>query len=115
MPSVVSSVEVTVEFEAWCDECGAGICHLVSSGYSDVNITPCEKCIAAALDEGEDKGHASRDDEVEKLEYRVDELETDLDEVRAGHEVEIEALEAEVKRAREEGWSKGFCDAKEAA
>ncbi len=52
---------VEVEFEVYCGECGAGICHLSdgSSGRKGpvVTVTPCDKCMARKYDEGYDKGH----------------------------------------------------------
>lgn len=57
--------EVTVEFEVFCQECGAGLCSQ-STGHSAqgihsafVEVQPCEKCLEQRFDEGYQRGIVS--------------------------------------------------------
>ena len=54
--------DVTVEFEVFCQECGAGLCNQ-STGYSAsgvhsafMEVQPCEKCLEQKFDEGYRRG-----------------------------------------------------------
>jgi hypothetical protein len=59
--------DVTIEFEVYCNKCGAGLCMEASttdaSGrYSakslpSVHVNPCPDCIKEAKDEGHDEGY----------------------------------------------------------
>ena len=51
---------IEMEFNAYCNECGDGLCRNVSQGEKYVrgktepyiNIVPCEKCLQKRYDEG---------------------------------------------------------------
>jgi hypothetical protein len=83
-----TGIEVTttadVDFEIFCAGCGAGICSNGDTRKSrsrqmpQVTIEPCEKCLAAARSEGEDKARA-------ELESRIADLEAELDETKNAH------------------------------
>lgn len=75
------SFELTLDFEAYCNECGAGICGNVETrkshrrGLDQITVQPCEKCIANAKEEGAE----SREREVrEELETQIDSLKEEL-------------------------------------
>lgn len=54
--------EVTINFEAYCGTCGAGICANVTTGstskrgYPFIEIVPCETCLLNSFDEGKEAG-----------------------------------------------------------
>jgi len=126
MPSICTTVEVDVEFEAFCAECGEGICHLVESTHSgeNIRITPCDNCLENARTEGYDEAEAEKDSEIDDLNEEIDDLKNtieDRDEEIAELEdkvdslkARIEELEQEIDRSREEGWSEGFIEGKAA-
>ena len=54
--------EITIDFEVFCTDCGAGLCN-VSQGHSAspphspfVEVQPCEKCLEQKFDEGYHQG-----------------------------------------------------------
>lgn len=60
MPTFTITADVEVEFQIWCDECGAGLCHTVrpaeQKGNGHFYIAPCKACIEEAKKEGHDEG-----------------------------------------------------------
>jgi hypothetical protein len=46
-----------VDFEVWCNECGAGLCNVTTVDGTSIKVDPCEKCLAAARDEGHGEGY----------------------------------------------------------
>ena len=63
-------MDVTVDLQAYCAECGEGICDLVSQsrrrGTGYIEVYPCNKCIDAAKDEGHDEGYEQGSREASK-------------------------------------------------
>ena len=62
MPIVYSTVavesEVEIEFEAWCSDCGAGICGDINvEGGTKLKIEPCDNCLTNAKIEGYNEGY----------------------------------------------------------
>jgi hypothetical protein len=63
MPTLTGEVttEVSIEFEAYCEVCGAGICHTITTGktnrrgYPTITIIPCPSCIEDAKEAGRDE------------------------------------------------------------
>ena len=68
--------EFTIEFEVYCEKCGAGLCPNTSTEEADRNrryprayVEPCEKCLSDAKSDGYDEGYqegeksAKQDDE----------------------------------------------------
>ena len=53
--------EVKIEFEVYCDRCGAGLCNNISIRYDfsppRILVDPCEKCLEKEYDEGHDAGY----------------------------------------------------------
>ena len=47
MPSIEVEVEhtVDVDFEVWCETCGAGLCDTVNVDDSNIRIPVCASCI----------------------------------------------------------------------
>lgn len=86
MPSfkVTESVEINVEFEVFCENCGAGLCNQSKGGQTYgrgqpyVSVKPCEKCIAFAKEESFSSGRDSRDDEVSDLLLQIDSLKDEI-------------------------------------
>lgn len=64
MPELSTNIEVSIDFEVYCDRCGAGICSNTTvttsrnRGYPQLRIEPCEKCLAEATKEGYADGYA---------------------------------------------------------
>lgn len=62
MPEI--STTTTIEFEVFCDECGAGMCGNTESrisrsrGMPQLVITPCENCLQEKYREGFSDGEA---------------------------------------------------------
>lgn len=62
MPTLTASVEAEVEFEVFCDTCGAGLCGGSETGVSPrrsmpfVRVDPCKKCLAREYDRGVQTG-----------------------------------------------------------
>lgn len=62
--STIKQVPVDLDFEVFCGECGAGICHLTtthsksSSKYPKIAVGLCEACIDRIRDEAYDCGFA---------------------------------------------------------
>jgi hypothetical protein len=64
MPTVNSDVTVNidVEVEIYCANCGAGLCNQSKSGNTRgrnqafIEVTPCEKCLETAKNEGYEEG-----------------------------------------------------------
>lgn len=60
MPEITG--EATIDFEAYCAKCGAGICSNVTTGktfnrqHPFIEIEPCEECLKKAHDEGYEEG-----------------------------------------------------------
>ena len=54
-----------VEFEVYCDTCGAGLCNQTETvrtrtrGQLAARVTVCETCKQAAYDRGYEAGHAN--------------------------------------------------------
>ena len=74
------SLPCEVEFEAYCGQCGAGICGNVSTRTSRTRavpqlvIEPCRRCIEAAAEGATDAAHASDRKEIDDLQATIDEL-----------------------------------------
>ena len=57
--------DITVEFEVFCQECGAGLCQQSTghppgrSSSAFVEVQPCEKCLEQKFDEGYHQGVVS--------------------------------------------------------
>lgn len=47
MPTVTGEVEVSLDFEIWCEDCGAGLCDTVSEGKygRGFQLPPCQRCM----------------------------------------------------------------------
>ncbi len=120
MPMVQAYVEV--EFEAYCAQCGDGICHLVDSTHSgeNIRITPCENCIEGATEEGREEAEREKDSEIEDLNDDIYDLKltidekneeiSDLEDSVTDLKAKVAELEKEVEQAREEGWSEGYIE-----
>jgi len=83
MPSfeVTESVEINVEFEVFCGNCGEGLRSQSKGGNTTrrvqpyLMVDPCEKCLALAKNESFENGRDSRDsrdDEVSDLLLQID-------------------------------------------
>ena len=53
----------SLEFEVWCS-CGNGLCNQTRDRKGGIEVEPCEKCLAAAREEGRNEGYNKRDMEV---------------------------------------------------
>ena len=52
------NVNVDVDFEVYCSECGRGICdHVTEANGITIRIIPCEKCIKSAEENGFSDGY----------------------------------------------------------
>ena len=60
------TVNIDVEIEVWCDNCGEGLCRQSSGTRGGVNVAPCEKCLEEARTEGYDTGHDNGYEQCEK-------------------------------------------------
>lgn len=55
------SLEGEIEFEAYCDQCGAGLCGNVTvrssrkHGMPQILLEPCAKCLESATDAGREE------------------------------------------------------------
>lgn len=55
-------VDVEIEFEAFCDRCGAGLCGNITEGrttnrqFPFIRIEPCQKCLDSEYDRGLEDG-----------------------------------------------------------
>ena len=43
---------VDIDFEVWCDKCGAGLCLNTRVEGNKVSVEPCERCLQEAYEEG---------------------------------------------------------------
>jgi len=82
MPSF-DNVEVTakvdIEFEVWCNTCGAGLCretttNQTSRGYLSIRVNVCPDCMKEKEDE-----IVSLKNQIDRLEDKVFELEERVD------------------------------------
>lgn len=59
-----------IEFEAWCAECGAGLCGNITDTSNfrrrlpSISIEPCQQCLERHYDAGWERGLQSANDEV---------------------------------------------------
>lgn len=82
MPSftVETTCAVDVDFEVFCERCGAGLCNQSSTGSTSrrrspyVRVEPCDKCLENEFEKGAD----SRDGELDDLRDKIRDLETRL-------------------------------------
>lgn len=54
--------QIDVEFEVFCDSCGAGLCRQTRENNSggrglSISVEPCERCLTKANDSGYEKGY----------------------------------------------------------
>ena len=69
MPELTQTVETSIEFEVFCDRCGAGMCSNTevtigrSRGIPQLRITPCDKCLDNERKEGYNEGYEEGKDE----------------------------------------------------
>ncbi len=55
-------LSVDVEFEVFCSRCGAGLCNQTKAEdayrtrLARVSVSPCDKCLEQAYDDGYEKG-----------------------------------------------------------
>lgn len=52
------SMKLEVDFEVWCENCGKGICHLVTTKGQKVYVEPCPTCLEEKRQGGYDDGYA---------------------------------------------------------
>jgi RNase P subunit RPR2 len=63
-------IDVDIDFEVYCEKCGAGICNNANTrssykrGMAQVTITPCENCLKNAYEEGKQEGHDEAKNEI---------------------------------------------------
>lgn len=68
---------VDIEFEVFCEQCGAGLCGESNTrssrnrGTPQVTVNPCSHCVASAKEDIRDQ----MQEEIDKLEERIRELE----------------------------------------
>lgn len=95
---ISGTISVDVDFEVFCERCGAGICNNATTRkshnrlYPQVCIEPCEKCIESAKKETEEEMQRKIDaleltienleETVDSLNGKVDELETKQEELQ---------------------------------
>ena len=74
-------VELDVDFEAYCAECGNGICHNVETaktkrrGMDCIQVTPCETCLKNAIEDERYDVEKEYEQKISELEDRIAELE----------------------------------------
>lgn len=97
MPSfnVEVTTDVEVEFEIFCESCGAGLCHLATGrnshgrGHPQITVEPCPTCLEAAKEEGSGNSE-NLQSQVDSLTEEIEEMSREMDEMRA----ELESLRA---------------------
>jgi len=50
-------IKTDVEFEVFCDKCGAGLCGDTTVKGSSVYVAPCGSCLTEARDGGYENGY----------------------------------------------------------
>jgi molecular chaperone GrpE (heat shock protein) len=92
-----------VEFEVFCDACGAGICHQAEGRNSrtrnapQVTVQPCDTCMEKAKEKARQEGFDEGEADAEKrAQARIDELEAQ----NRDQEERIAELEAALEQAR---------------
>ena len=76
---------VSIEFEVFCGTCNAGLCgqsdtrHSRQRGQLQVTVEACEKCLEVAREEAREEEQETAQKEIDKLEFRIAELEKELD------------------------------------
>jgi len=53
----------SIDFEVWCEDCGAGLCDKTDVNGVTVTVEPCETCLKAAKEEGYEEGHETGHEE----------------------------------------------------
>ena len=64
---------IELDVEVYCEECGQGICHLVTVDRGTrLHIAPCDRCMAAAKEQGYDQGYDEASDEEQTNAIRLE-------------------------------------------
>lgn len=45
-----------IEFEVWCEDCGAGLCRDTRVNSQNIFVKPCSACLDSKRDEGYEDG-----------------------------------------------------------
>lgn len=72
-----------VDFEVYCAECDEGLCRNAETDYTNkggllLNVTPCQRCLDAAKQDGRDEAAEGYDERIRDLERDLEEAQEDL-------------------------------------
>lgn len=60
----------SLDFEVFCDACGAGLCSVTKVKNNEVHVEPCESCLERAAEDGYANAYQDGYDQAQK-EFRA--------------------------------------------